>query len=371
MSQDLIYQLALSLIPGINITTAGQLLEKVDGDIRSLFECTEEHLRALMGGIRSRAFDAQRMQQYLQRARKEAEFVTCNGIEAVFFQDKDRYPTRLGACNDAPVVLYKLGSCDLDSAHMVAVVGTRHATAYGLDFTRKLVLGLADAIDSLVIVSGLAYGIDVASHRAAIEAGVPTVAVNAQPLNTIYPAVHREVAKKMVHSGGAMVSEYSTGSRVTKGNFLSRNRIIAGLCDAVVVVESDLRGGAMATARMGADYGRDIFSVPGRVGDKYSNGCNHLIATDIAHLITSADDIIDLMRWIPRAKEGTQQQFPLLSPEDERLLDTIRAYPEFTVNDLAVKLNTSYTVLTEQLFKLEMENYVVARPGQRYQVVAP
>lgn len=358
------YKLAFSMMRGLNITTASQLLSKV-GSEQNFFAANDSALTA-MTLLQKKMLTHEYREQLLRQAVSERAFTDGANIERCYFNEPT-YPKRLKECNDAPVMLYKLGSTNLDSKHMVAIVGTRHATTYGIEFTKKLVQSLSEKFDDLVIVSGLAYGIDVTAHRAAMNCNVPTVGVMAQPLNSIYPAEHRDVAAKMIGSGGALVTEYTTSDVIHKGNFLARNRIIAGLCDITIVIESDIRGGAMATARIAQAYNRDVFAVPGRVYDKYSLGCNHLISNQTASLLASVDDIIEVTGWKPKPVAGEQQELSFTLPADqEEVLNLIKQHPEYTVNDMVVKLGKTYQDLVDILFQLEMAEMVVAVPGGRY-----
>lgn len=358
------YRIAFSLIPGINLGMAQQLLCAV-GSEEEFFAMSDASLRSLLPP-RSKVVEHAFRDSLLEKARTEMEYMDRSGIHQTYFTDSD-FPPRLLQCSDGPVMLYTYGSCALHAARPVAVVGTRHATVYGTDFTRRMVQHLAETVEGVVIVSGLAYGIDVAAHKAALEYGVPTVAVMAHPLNTVYPADHRDVARRIVQQGGAMVSEYASCRFVHKGNFLERNRIVAGLCDATVIVESDKRGGAMATARIASAYDREVLAVPGRIGDRFSAGCNHLIAHHVARLIDSPQALPDALGWPQRQPEGSQPELPLaLSPEEEALLALITEHPELTVNDLAARLNISYASLTNLIFGLEMQELITAIPGSRY-----
>lgn len=362
-----VYNLALSMVGNMHRSNARQLLEHI-GTARMFFDMSPTQLRAF-AALPRQVIDGDKRQQLLKDAYTELGFLNAHKINALWFAD-DGYPGRLNECDDAPSMLYKLGNCNLDSAHVVAIVGTRKPSAYGLHFVDKFVKDLAERIDNLVIVSGLAYGIDVAAHRAAMEADVPTVGVMATPLNTIYPADHRDVARRILAKGGALVSEYHTRSAMHRGNFLARNRIIASLSDITIVAESDLRGGAMATARMAAAYNRQVAAVPGRVSDVTSKGTNSLIANNVAQLITSADDVIEMMRWQQKPSIGTQQQLTLiLSDTQQRIVDTLRQHPEYTVNELVRNLNIPYPQLCDQLFQLEMSDLIVAVPGGHYAVV--
>lgn len=361
------YNIALSMVTGMHRSNAARLLSHI-GDVRRFFDMTPTQLHAF-AGLPRQVIDDSKRQQLLKDAYAELDFINQHKIKPLWFDDK-KYPVRLNECDDAPSMLYCLGDCNLDSAHVVAIVGTRRPSAYGLHFVDKFVHELAERIDNLVIVSGLAYGIDVAAHKASLDAKVPTVAVQATPLNTIYPADHRDVARHIISKGGALVTEYHTRSVMHRGNFLARNRIIASLSDATIVIESDERGGAMATARMASAYNRPVCAVPGRVSDITSRGTNKLIANNVAQLITSADSFIEIMGWQQKPEQGAQQTLALtLTDTQQRIVDMLRQHPEYTVNELVRNLSMPYPQLCDQLFQLEMSDVIVAVPGGHYAVV--
>lgn len=358
-------RIALSMAKGVVGSAGDQLLHRL-GSPRVFFNASHSELIARCGrdfGI----FDDAYRSDLLQRAEREAAFVSQSRIDALMRGD-DAYPSRLMTCSDAPFMLYKLGRCDLNFKRTIGIVGTRHATYYGSDFAARLVADLARAIPGVAIISGLAYGIDICAHKAALEAGLPTVAVMAHGLNTIYPADHRSYAARIVKDGGALVTEYTSDSRLHRSNFLARNRIVAGMSDCLVVVESDLRGGSMSTARIASLYNRDVFALPGRINDVYSHGTNKLIANQTAQLITCADDILQAMGWEaePGAKDDQPTLFPALSPELQQVYDYITANPNSTVNDLCVGLGLSYAVVTDRLFRLEFDDMIISIPGGRY-----
>lgn len=302
------------------------------------------------------------------QAKSQLQFVEDNNISIKFCVD-DNYPHRLSNCDDAPVCLYSIGNCNLDATHIVAIVGTRNATTYGIEVTRRLVHELHEKLDDVLIISGLAYGIDVAAHRASLSDQVPTVGVVAHGLDTLYPAEHRDVAARMVRSGGGLVTEYVAGARIHRANFLARNRIVAGLCDALVVVESDYKGGALATARIASLYGRTVFAVPGRVNDMYSRGTNRLIDNDTARILIDADSLIANMGWTPKAKDtAAGSPYPVQdhSPEHQELLDFIIEHPEATVNDICATLGLPFPKVQDRLFQMEMNDLIVSVPGGRF-----
>ena len=369
MNYATVRQLALSQIKGLSAVDLHRLLEAVGG-VDRYFELPQAELWQLIGGTRSFCSDSER-RRMLAWAQTEAQFLTNAPVDA-FFIDSDDYSRRLAQCEDAPAIMYRRGECSLNSMYTVAIVGTRNATVYGCDFTRKLVADLGKMLDNVVIISGLAYGIDVSAHKAALAEGVPTIGVVAHGMRTIYPADHRDVAARMVRQGGAIVTEYPSNAPVFRGNFLARNRIIAGMSDVTVVVESDSHGGALVTASLANAYGRDVAAVPGRVTDRYSRGCNKLITDQKAALIRSAEDLLELMSWEPKATEGTQSSFDFnpsqLSSEQTTIVNYLRLHPDSSLNDMVNELSIPYATLSSRVMDLEMNDLIVSLPGGKYQL---
>ncbi len=364
---ELCARIAFGMLNGINLSTGRELLRRA-GSVESVFTRSEAEMAAVMGRSGGIA-DGEYRRSVVARAEREEVFVGASSVRPLFFTD-DNYPQRLLDCDDAPAMLYAIGDTPLDSMRTVAIVGTRHSTAYGLEFTERLVRGLAEMYGNVAIISGLAYGIDVAAHKAALREGLPTVGVMANALNTVYPAEHRDIAARMVRAGGMLLSEYPTSARIHRGYFLARNRIVAGLADAVVVVESDIRGGAMATARIASAYGRELFAVPGRTSDAYSRGCLDLLARRVASVVRGAEDIGDALGWAPRSAEGTQQELLLeLSAGQQRIVDYLRDNPQASVNDMCVALGMTFASLSSALFEMEMSDVVMTLPGGRYAVL--
>lgn len=367
MSSDLHRRIAFSMVKGMNISTARELCSRL-GSVDRFFEASTRELWQAVGAQKKYCTDSER-ESIMKLATIEHEFVSKNGVDAISF-DNQAYPQRLGQCDDAPALIYRLGNCNLNSQHVVSIVGTRRATAYGLSTTQHLVKELAGLVPDLVIVSGLAYGIDVAAHRAALECNLPTVGVVAHGLKTIYPAEHRDIAARMVANGGAIVTEYSSDAPVHRGNFLARNRIVAGLSDLVLIVESDTKGGSMVTASIAQGYNREVGAVPGRVTDRYSRGPNYLIQSNRAAMIRDAADIITLMNWDDCASEGSQRTLPFMeiTTESQRIIDYLRQNPAATVNDMARDLGMPYHQLSSQLMGMEMDDLITALPGSRFQL---
>lgn len=364
--RNMALRIALGMVPGLTLSTARRLVEAA-GSPERLFAMPERELRTLLGTDHKLCGEAYRA-DLLDRAGKEAEFVRDNGIRLYFCADPD-YPRRLAVCDDAPVTVYTIGNTDLDAPRTIAVVGTRNCTAYGVETTRRLLADLAAKVPGLLVVSGLAYGIDITAHRTSLTEGLPTLGVVAHGLDTIYPAEHRDTAARMVRSGGGILSEYPSHTRIHRSNFLARNRIVAAMADAVIVIESDFRGGALSTARIASMYGRRVFAVPGRLGDTYSRGTNRLIADDTARILLGPDDLLAEMGWADAsapAKPEAPRLFAPLPPEQQTLLDFIDANPSATVNDICAALAIPFTHVQDTLLRMELDGVVVAVPGGRY-----
>lgn len=318
----------------------------------------------------------------LERAKREMEFVERHHIRIVYLHDDD-YPRLLRECPDAPVILFMKGNVNLSDGHFVSIVGTRQASERGKVLTREIVLSLAERLPRLTIISGLAYGIDIAAHRAALEIGVPTLIIPAHGLDRIYPPLHRNDAVRALDKGG-IVTEYMSGTTPEKYNFVARNRIIAGMAECTVVIESREHGGALITARMAADYDRPVFAVPGRVTDDASLGCNHLIRDHRAMLLQSPDDLLREMNWQSRCATQTTLDLPLsnqpsaaaasdadspasdasLTEDEQTLMRILRdAEDGVTVNDLVEATQWPFTKISSLLMMLQVKKYVRSFPG--------
>lgn len=369
MDDTLLYRLAFASIRGMNVTLARELL-RLCGTEKEFFELSEARLCDL---TRSQAgiYSADYRRRMLSRAEAELLFVRSCSVRTLYFTDSE-FPQRLLECEDAPVLLYGSGTTDLNRCHAVGVVGTRHATPYGIEFTRCLVEDLARRVENPVIVSGLAYGIDIAAHRAALDAGIPTVAVMATGISTIYPADHRASAVDIVRNGGMLLTEYSSNEPVHKGTFVARNRIVAGLCDCLVVSESAAKGGALITANLAAGYNRDVFALPGRHNDRYSAGCNRIIRAGMAQLITSADDLIDSMGWERLAGSGSaaQPSLPIpLNPDEEIIVKFLERNEDASLSQLTAASGLAVAKLMSLLIDMEFRGLILSLPGARYRAV--
>lgn len=359
------YRIAFASLRSITSRMAHDILA-LTGSEEAFFGASARALGALMSH-RSRWFDSDYRSQLLERARRECDFIATYHIRPLYFTDPD-YPQRLLEIPDAPLMVYMLGDCDLNHSHMISVVGTRHLTPYGADFISRLIADLADTLsEPPVIVSGLAYGADAAAHKAALSKGLSTVGVLAHGLNTIYPAAHRSLASEMIKSGGAVLTDYLSSEPVHRGNFLARNRIVAGLADCTIVAESAVKGGAMVTARLASDYSRDVFALPGRTSDIYSQGCNALITSNTASLVSNADDVIRAMRWSAKPTRGTTPPlFSELTQQEQAILQYLTDCPDAQLNNIAVTLDIPVGKLMSTLIDMEFRGLVLPYPGGKY-----
>ena len=314
------------------------------------------------------------MAEALTRAEQELEWIHAHGIRVWTLNDEE-YPYRLRNCPDRPLILYSKGNVRPSDGHIVSIVGTRRPTEYGKDLTTALVRELHEILESVTIVSGGAYGIDITAHRAAIELGIPTIIIPAHGLDRIYPYQHRREAVDALTHGG-LLTEFPSGTEPVAANFVQRNRIVAGLADAVVVVESRERGGSLITARMASDYNRSLFAFPGRPSDVSSVGCNQLIRNHRAQLISSAQELVQTMNWTSRAmpKQPVQTQlFGLIddvTPTQRMILEKLQeAEDGMHINHIVMETQLSYGDVSSELVMLEMNGLIRSLPGGFYRLV--
>ena len=365
-----IYKIALSFLKGINAQTVRLISEKGLSP-EDFFKLTKKELINYFGEGIGNTFDNVYREEAELLARQEIEKIQHHHIKPLFLLDDD-YPVRLKEIEDAPVILYKLGEADLDADKLVSVVGTRRPTPYGVDFCGKLLEELSLYFNDLCVVSGLAYGIDAVSHRKALERGLPTVAVVAHGLDMIYPANHRNLGRELIRKGGAIVSEYPFGTKPFRGNFLARNRIIAGLSDVSVIIESALRGGAMSTANFAFLYSREVMALPGRINDELSQGCNLLIRKQKASLIGSAADMIEVTGWRPLNIKVTPKQrnlFPELSGESQQIYEILKLNSDPVQIDRICHLTGLGAAKVLALMgEMEFEGIIIRHPGNRFSI---
>ena len=363
--------LALSRAQVPQLAFLRRLIEEA-GSAKELLE-NASHIQDIVPDATPKLVSLLTDRSLVELAEREMEFIEKNNIKLICMGDK-AYPCRLAECDDAPLVLHSMGNADLNARHIVSIVGTRHASEYGKELCANFVADLAKFVPGTLIVSGLAYGIDVCAHRAALNAGLPTVGVLAHGLDRIYPSVHRSTAKSMLEQGG-LLSEFMSGTNPFPSNFVQRNRIVAGMSDATVVVESASKGGSLITASIAQSYSRDCFAFPGRVNDQYSCGCNELVSRNKAALITSAWDFVEAMNWEVATKKKSAEElqtelFPELTPEENAVITALQADSDgMQVNQLVVRLNIPINKLLPLLFEMEMKGLVKAVAGGRYRVM--
>ncbi len=361
------HKIALGLIPRIGDINARKLVSHF-GSVEAIFNENYRNILKIPGigaGLASYICD----KSYLDTAEKEAEWVTKNGIRTYFYLDSD-YPYRLRQCDDSPVVFFFRGECDLDSPKLLSVVGTRNSTARGRELCEKIIGGLASGHPDLIIISGLAYGIDIAAHKAALANNLLTIGVLGHGLNTTYPSLHVSTAKTMISSGG-LLTDFLSDALPERNNFLKRNRIIAGLSDATLVVESGIKGGALITADIAASYNRDVLAVPGRPDDQWSAGCNSLIKSNKAALVESSDDIEFLLGWKPEKNKPPVQRslFAELDDNEKTIYELISKEGELTIDTICRTLNIPVHKLSSQLLQMEFKGILKCYPGNIYRVV--
>lgn len=361
-NDELLYQIGITLIPGIGDVTGKKLLAYC-GSLEAVFS---EKKSALMKipGIGQATVNSIINHDVFNRAEKEIRFIEKYKIKPLFFTDPD-YPTRLLNCEDGPLMLFYKGNANLNVKRTVSIVGTRRATNYGKDCCNKLVAGLQDK--DVLIISGLAYGIDSCAHRKSVSCGIPTLGVLAHGLDRIYPSQNRKLAESMLNNGG-LITEFLSGSNPDRENFPKRNRIVAGMSDAVIVIESDKRGGALITADIGNSYNRDVFAVPGKLVDDMSRGTNFLIKTNRAALLQSVEDVAYIMGWDDAkvTKKSQTELFVKLGADEKLLLETIRNEKEIAIDQLVMKCGLSTSKVAAALLNLEFEGLVQCLPGKLY-----
>ncbi len=367
--QELTYSIALANLDTLSLLNAKLLIEAA-GSAAEIFSHRKD-IKSIVPDANDRlvhAFD--NVDNAMRLAEKEMEFIKKKNIRALTLSDED-YPQRLLECEDAPIVLYACGNAELNRKHIINIIGTRKCTEYGRESCRNFVAELKELVPDTLIVSGLAYGIDIHAHRASLENGMDTVGVLAHGLDRIYPSVHRQTAAEMIHNGGGLITEYISGTTPEKHNFVRRNRIVAGICDACVVIESAAKGGSLITANLALNYNREVFAFPGRTYDESSEGCNNLIKNHEANLITCANDLVELMRWgtpsKSKNKQAVQQELFLeLSTEEQAVIETLKNVDDKHINQIVVESGVPYSQATMVLFELEMKGVVTALGGARY-----
>lgn len=360
------YRIALSLIPGVG-DIIGKKLVSYCGGVEAIFKEKKANLLKIPS-VGEALVNAIVNHDLFDRADKEVAFIEKFNIKPLFYLDA-AYPMRLKQCSDSPMMLYYIGNADLNTTRIVSVVGTRSITEYGKDVCKQLVKDLAQ--HQILIVSGLAYGVDTCAHKTANDNNIPTVAVLAHGLDRVYPLLNKPLAEKMIHNGG-LLTEFMSATNPDRENFPKRNRIIAGMADAVIVVEAAKRGGALITADIANSYNRDVFAVPGKLSDTFSEGCNHLIKTNKAALIQSADDLLYIMGWEKNKqikKPAQRQLFIELKPEEQIIYDLLSQKTSISIDELCIDSKLNVSKIAEALLSLELEGIIKAMPGKVYKLV--
>ena len=373
MNEEIFYAMALTRLTNFNFQQALELYKTV-GSAQQIYENRNE-IGDVVKNASPRLMDALKdWSEAMKRAEFELKFMQEHQIRALTPLDDD-YPQRLCECADAPLVVYYRGNSDLNLSKVVSVVGTRQCTQYGKDLIHRFMTDLRQMCPQVLVVSGLAYGVDICAHREALDCGYDTVAVLAHGLDQIYPYRHRDTAVQMVSHGG-LLTEFMSNTSADKPNFVRRNRIVAGMADACVVVESAARGGGLITAEIAQSYDRAVFAFPGAVGMNYSEGCNHLIRDNVAGLITSADDFVKAMGWSietlrqqANAKGIERNLFPDLSPEESSVVNLLQQTNDLQLNILSVKTGIPIGQLTALLFQLEMKGVIKPLAGGMYHLL--
>lgn len=368
LPEDLLYKIAISLIPGIGPVTARTLIAYTGSAESAILEKEKSLLK--IPGIGE--INAQRIAgaqtEALDQAKREIDFIGKNQIQTYFYLD-ETYPNRLKGCTDAPIILYSKGNADLNESRIISIVGTRNATNYGREVCDELIRNFAEKSYRIIVVSGLAYGIDVQAHKSCLKYNVPTVGVLAHGLDTIYPSLHSSIAHKMIENGG-LLSDFPSETRIDRQNFLRRNRIIAGLADATIIVESAEKGGALVTADIANSYNRDVFAFPGRSTDIYSRGCNKLIKLNEAVLVESSSDIEKAMNWdvkVPLKKPVQTSLFAELTSEEQKLVDLLKGGDRF-IDEMTIETQLPMSKVSALLLGLEFKGLVMSLPGKIYRI---
>ena len=373
MDQEIFYTMALTRLTNFNYQQALELYRAV-GSAQLLFEHRNE-IGDIIKDASPRLKEALKdWNEPMRRAEAELHFMEEHRIRALTLTSDD-YPQRLTECPDAPIIIYYTGNADLNQAKVVSIVGTRQITQYGQDLIRRFMSELRGLCPQVLIVSGLAYGVDINAHRRALENGYETVGVLAHGLDQIYPYRHRETAAQMLNHGG-LLTEFMTQTNADKPNFVRRNRIVAGMADAVILVESAAKGGGLITAEIAQSYARAVFAFPGNVGQPYSEGCNNLIRDNGAGLISNANDFVKAMGWMDETlrqqanTDGIERNlFPDLSPEEEQVVSLLQQTNDLQLNIITVKTDIPIGRLTALLFQLEMKGVVKPMAGGMYHLL--
>ncbi|RLA60942.1 MAG: DNA-protecting protein DprA [Epsilonproteobacteria bacterium] len=359
---SLLYQIGLTLLPGIGVKLAKNLVAYT-GSVEGVFK-QKIKILVTIPGINYNLAKAIVNHAVLKRAEAEIKFIEKNNIQTRFYLDDD-YPNRLKYCDDNPILLFAKGNFNWNPEKLISIVGTRNATEYGYKYTNKFVEGLKEA--NPYIISGMAYGIDITAHRAALKNDLTTIAIVGHGLDRMYPALHKPILDQMMENGG-VITEFLSETIPDRENFPKRNRIIAGLSDATLVVESGRKGGSIITAELALSYSRDVFAIPGNLENKFSIGCNSLIHTQKATLVRGPNDILKVMNWFAKRKKKTIQKslFIELTESEQVIYDELRTNGSCPIDELTTKIGLSMSKTSVNLLNLEFKGVVKTLPGKVY-----
>lgn len=366
MHSELIYQISLSLVPNIGDVHAKALVNYF-GNASSVFAARKKLLEGIEGIGSVRAGSIKAFTDF-KKAEDEIAFIDKYHITPLFITDKN-YPQRLLHCYDCPVILYYKGNADLNSSKILSIVGTRNNNEYGKSACEKIIADLQD--QDILVVSGLAFGIDSIAHKSALKNNHKTVGVLAHGLDRIYPSQNKSLAKQMIDNGG-LLTDFKSGTNPDKQNFPKRNRIVAGISDAVLVIESGIKGGSLITAELANGYNKDVFAVPGRISDPRNEGCNYLIKNHKAALITGADDLLESMGWKEKKKMPAVKQRELfieLTADEKIVVNILKQQPQVHVDEIYSKSGLSSSAVACALLTLEMQGVVASMPGKLYNML--
>jgi DNA processing protein len=365
MNKDLPYQIALTLVPNIGDVRAKALIETF-GDAESIFKASKKNLENIEG-IGIIAANSIKHFSDFKICEDEIKFIEKSKIIPLFITD-EHYPQRLLHCYDSPTLLYYKGNANLNAAKIISIVGTRSNSDYGKNVCDKIIEDLAE--QNIIIISGLAFGIDTIAHKASLKNKLKTVGVMAHGLDKVYPAQNKTLAIEMLSQGG-ILTDFMSGTNPDRQNFPRRNRIVAGICDALIVIESSAKGGSLITAELANSYNKDVFAIPGRVSDSRSEGCNYLIKNNKALLITSADDLLHIMNWKEAPKKVKQQRelFIELTPDEKIITDILKERENIQIDELYFKSGLTSSAVAQALLMLEMQGVVASLPGKVFKLI--
>lgn len=366
MNSELVYQLSLTLIPNIGPVQAKILLQHCNAE--EIFHAKKSYLEKIegIGPVRAASIAAYKD---FSKAEEELKFIEKYKIKTLFLTDKD-YPQRLLNCYDSPTLLYYKGEADLNTSKIVSIIGTRSHTDYAKQVTEKLIKDLT--AQQVTIVSGLAFGVDAIAHKAAIKNNLPTIGVLGHGLDQIYPSEHSGLAKDMIKHNGGLLSEFRSKTKPDKHNFPTRNRIVAGMSDATIVIETSIKGGSMITAELANSYNKDVFAIPGKITDTKSSGCNYLIKNNKAMLMTDAAELIQVMNWEEGSKKSEvrrqKQLFIELTPDEKVIIAILNEKETAHIDEINMKSGLSSSAVAAAILNLELQNVMVSLPGKLYRL---